>query len=81
MKTYTVRSHHASSIIAQDRPHDYTGTIDELCTKVFGYTLECGNSWNSKIPLRPKTGKSLVKALNDSARECRRYSDWYELVS
>lgn len=81
MKTYTIRSHHSTSIISSnDHIRDYTGTIDELCTKVFGYTLECGHSWNSKIPLRPKTAKSLVKALNDSCSECRRYSDWFELV-
>lgn len=80
MKIYTIRAHHSSSIIAKDHPTDYTGTIEELTTRVFGYTLECGNSWNHKIPLRPKTGKSLVKALNDSAHECRHYSDWYELV-
>lgn len=45
---------------------------------IFGYTLECGNSWNSKILREPKGVKRLVKALNDSAYECRRYNDWYE---
>lgn len=79
-KIYTVRSYHSSSMIAPERFHDYTGTIDELIKNVFGYTLECGNSWNRKIPLHPKTGKSLVKALNDSASECRMYSDRYELI-
>lgn len=58
----------------------YTGTLDELENGVFGYTLECGHSWNNKIPRYPKTGKSLVKALNDSAYECNRYHDYYELV-
>ena len=62
------------------RDTSYTGTIEYLCTNVFGYTLECGNSWNSKIPVRPKTAKSLEKALNDSAYECRRYFDSYRLA-
>jgi hypothetical protein len=35
----------------------------------FGYTLECGQSWenergNSKININPKTAKSLVSNLN-----------------
>jgi len=80
MKTYTIREHHSSSFASPSRSLDYTGTMDELCTRVFGYTLECGNSWNKKIPRYPKTAKSLVKALNDSAYACRRYNDWYELV-
>ena len=57
----------------------WEGTIEYLCTEVFGYSLECGHSWNNKIPIRPKTAKSLVKALNDSAYECNRYSDSYDL--
>ena len=72
-KIYTVISHH------NGRATEYTGTMDDLCTRVFGYTLDCGHSWNNKIPRYPKTGKSLVKALNDSAYECCRYTDWYEL--
>ena len=79
MKTYTIRSHHASSIIAPSHARDYTGTLEELIG-IFKYTLECGNSWNNKIPLYPKSGKSLVNALNKSAQECRRYCDSYELV-
>ena len=58
----------------------WTGTIQELSDSVFGYTLECGHSWNSRIPRWPKTVKSLVKALNDSAYECRRYNDFYSLA-
>ena len=57
----------------------YAGTIEYLIERTFGYTLECGHSWNEKINPRPKTKKSLVKALNASAEECRRYSDFYEL--
>ena len=61
------------------RDHEWSGTIDELIENVFGYTLECGHSWNHKIPRYPKTAKSLVNALNNSADECRRYNDSYSL--
>ena len=52
-------------------------TLQEMNHGIFGYTLECGNSWNHKIPREPKGLKTLVKALNDSADACRRYSDCY----
>lgn len=72
VKEYTIKvkryKHHASS---EYRETLYTGTIEHLTSDVFGYTLECGNSWNSKINRYPKTGKSLVKALTQSAEECR----------
>ena len=81
-KEITIRYHHGgcAAIWRPDRQRDFTGTIDRLVNEVFGYTLECGNSWNRKIPRYPKTAKSLVKALNASAKECRNYSDFYELV-
>lgn len=72
-KEYTVISYH------RDSKHEYTGTIDHLVNKVFRYTLECGHSWNAKIPEKPKSIKTLIKALNDSAYECCHYGDWYEL--
>ena len=72
-KEYTVISHH------NGRKTEFTGTIEHLINDVFGYTLECGHSWNNKIPEKPKSIKTLIKALNDSALECRHYSDWYEL--
>ncbi len=59
----------------------YCGSIEHMNNRVFGYTLECGNSWNSKINRYPKTARGLVTALNKSAEECRRYSDYYELSS
>lgn len=74
MKTFKVKAVH------RDHEHIYEGTLKRLIHEVFGYTLECGHSWNSKIPLEPKSGKSLVKALNDSAHETRRYYDYYQLV-
>ena len=72
-KEYTVISYH------HGRETEFTGTIEHLINDVFGYTLECGHSWNTKIPEKPKTIKSLIKALNDSALECRLYCVWYEL--
>lgn len=59
----------------------WSGTIEQLNNQVFGYTLECGNSWNHKIPRYPKTVKSLVNALNDSAYECGKYHDHYEIAA
>jgi hypothetical protein len=59
----------------------YCGSVEYLRNEVFGYTLECGNSWNSKINLYPKSAKSMVTALNKSAEECRRYNDYYETSS
>ena len=47
-----------------------TGTIQEL-VKYYGYTLECGESWqheagNSKINVKPKGIKTLIKNLNNA---------------
>lgn len=44
------------------------GTITAL-TKYFGYTLDCGHSWNQKINTKPKTYKSLISNLNKSYQE------------
>ena len=76
-KQITIRSYH------HGRSHDYTGTISELVNDVFGYTLECGHSWNPKISLHPKSGKALVNALNKSVAETQGScydQDSYELV-
>jgi len=78
MKEYTVISHH------NGRATEYTGTLEYLIGNVFGYTLDCGHSWEHeegcrKVNMNPKTGKALVTALNNAADNCRRYSDWYEL--
>ena len=48
-----------------DRKTIYGRTLEYLLNNVFGYILECGNSWNKKIPRYPKSTKSLVKALNE----------------
>lgn len=57
----------------------YSGTVDYLVDKVFGYTLERGHSLNEKIKENPKIAKSLVTALNLSATELNHYSDSYGL--
>jgi len=47
----------------------FEGTIDHLKSEVFGYTLECGTSWNSKINRNPKTIAALIVAINKSYNE------------
>lgn len=73
MKKFTIIATH------KGRDHEYTGTLTELISDVFGYTLECGHSWNSKINLNPKSARSLVSALNKSADATNSYDDFYEL--
>lgn len=57
----------------------YCGTLEELDEEVFGYTLECGHSWNARIPRHPKTKQSFVNALNNSATETNDFSSVYSL--
>lgn len=47
----------------------FEGTLDHLKSGVFGYTLECGASWNSKINRNPKTINALITAINKSYDE------------
>lgn len=60
----------------------WEGTIDYLKSKVFGYTLDCGASWNPKINSDPKSLKSLVSNLNKSDDEihgsCFTRNSYYE---
>lgn len=58
----------------------YSGTVDQLCDEVFGYTLEVGASWDSKVNRRPKTARSLVTALNRSGVASGSY-DSYEVAT
>ena len=51
------------------REYIWEGTLEYLVGNVFGYTLECGNSWNRKINRFPKSGKALVTAINASYDE------------
>lgn len=62
----------------------WAGTIEELRTNVFGYTLECGNSWNRKISREPKSVASLVNNLNKSVDETQGgcyERDYYEVAT
>ena len=84
METKEVKKNNWKDVIFISSFHNgretiYAGTREYLIDRVFGYTLECGHSWNDKISLRPKTKKSLVNALNASAEECRRYSEFFRL--
>lgn len=77
-KTYIIEKYYARG----GRTYQVKGTIPQLID-YFGYTLECGNSWNPKIPTQPKTAKSLVSALNKSVKETQGgcyNQDFYELV-
>ena len=78
MKTYIVYKYYARS----SRDYFVKGTLPELID-YFGYTLECGNSWNPRITRNPKTAKSLISALNKSVKETQGScynQDFYELV-
>ena len=75
-KHYTIRKTH------RGRVSEKTGTLSELI-EYYGYTLECGHSWNHRIPLKPRTAQSLLNALDDSVRELQRGSfdpDYYEIA-
>lgn len=75
-------------ISGENRVTETTGNLDYL-KEYFGYTLECGRSWqyekgNQKIPSNNsiKSAKTLVKALNNSESNRSRngYSNtYYEL--
>ena len=47
----------------------FEGTLEHLKSGVFGYTLECGVSWNPKINRNPKTINALITAVNKSYDE------------
>lgn len=55
--------------VHKDRTTVYAGTVEELVKSVFGYTLECGWSWNHKINRNPKSVSALVTALDKSVEE------------
>lgn len=77
MKTYTI----TKTRTQRNTTSTQTGTVEEL-VKAYKYTLESGNSWNSKINTNPKTAKGLVSALNKSVAETMGscyYPDFYEL--
>lgn len=61
-KTYTVIKSR------KGKTEEIQGTLEELIS-YFGYTLEVGNSWNSKIQRNPKTIKSFINNLKKSYDE------------
>ena len=76
-KTIFIRANRIS-LTRPSRTTIWAGTIDDLVNDVFGYTLECGNSWNHKVNRYPKSAKSLVTNLNKAAEaSCRHYQDTY----
>jgi len=62
VKTYKINSYH------RGRERIVEGTLEYL-TDYFGYTLECGNSWNKKINRHPSTISSLISNINKSYSE------------
>lgn len=50
------------------RTDEVQGTLEELIS-YFGYTLEVGHSWNSKIKRNPTTIKSFISNLQKSYEE------------
>lgn len=62
-KVYKVKISRSS--ISRSSERFTEGTLEEL-TEYFGYTLEVGNSWNSKINTKPKTIKSLISNVQKS---------------
>jgi hypothetical protein len=57
-----------SKIIGKDQVKKVVGNLEYL-VGYFGYTLECGNSWNKKINKKPKTIKSFITNLQKSYSE------------
>lgn len=69
IKIYTIECENSGSFSSRPSRYYYqTGTLEELI-KAYGYTLECGASWqhekgNKKINRNPKTIHSLITNLN-----------------
>ena len=62
-KVYKVKISRCSISRSSERITE--GTLEEL-VKNFSYTLDVGNSWNSKINTKPKTIKSLISNVQKS---------------
>lgn len=61
-KVYYLKSYH------RGRYTIIKGTVEQL-RNYFGYTLECGHSWNNNINKYPTTYKGLISAISKSYRE------------
>ena len=71
--------------IHNSRETIWLGNIQELCTQVFGYTLDAGKSWENedgcyKVNKVPKGAITLAKNLNNAANNLNHYSDSYSSV-
>lgn len=67
---FTIENHTTGSMGGRNRYYYQTGTLPELI-KAYGYTLECGKSYerekgNAKINCEPKNVASLLKNLNNA---------------
>lgn len=67
-KQFTIQTSKSGRGTQGERVSTQTGTLEELIG-YFSYTLEVGNSWNSKINRNPKTIKSFEKNLQMSYEE------------
>lgn len=66
-KIYTIKK--TKSGISNSYETLFEGTLQRLKSEVFGYTLECGASWNRKINRDPKSISSLITMVNKSYDE------------
>lgn len=79
-KTYTIIIHR------HGKERETSGTLAQLI-QYFGYTLECGRSWqyekgNKKINTEPKTIKSLITNLNNAVNNSAKNgyaNEWFEI--
>ena len=67
-KTNKMAKEHTIKKTRKGRETLVTGDLERM-KSYFGYTLECGASWNRKINQNPKTIKSFVKNLQMSYEE------------
>lgn len=88
-KTFLIENKKTGSLGRTPTRYYYQeGTLSELI-KAYGYTLECGKSWehekgNKKINTQPKSIKTLVKNLNDAVNNSAQNGyagQWYSVVT
>lgn len=76
IKVTTIRSY------GEDRVNEVNGTLEELIEH-FGYTLEIGHGYNSRINLRPKTIRGFLSAIqkaSDIKYGCTYTRQYFELL-
>ena len=80
-KTYTVKVTTIRSY-GEDRVSEVKGTLEELI-RYFGYTLEIGHSYNSRINTHPKTIRGFLSAIqkaSDIKYGCTYTRQYFELL-